>query len=87
MANLMLSLLGALGLIVNALVLWNTRYMDAALGHLRSQGAYDPLASATGENRRDPKGWFGTRPRFEFFSTYMLTSATYCFFVTSAMSI
>jgi len=30
--------LGALGLIVNALVLWNTRYMDAALSHLRSQG-------------------------------------------------
>ena len=31
--------LGALGLVVNALVLWNTRYMDAALSHLRSQGA------------------------------------------------
>ena len=30
--------LGALGLVVNALVLWNTRYMDAALNHLRSQG-------------------------------------------------
>ena len=30
--------LGALGLVVNALVLWNTRYMDAALSHLRSQG-------------------------------------------------
>jgi C4-dicarboxylate-specific signal transduction histidine kinase len=27
-----------LGLVVNALVLWNTRYMDAALNHLRSQG-------------------------------------------------
>jgi TnpA family transposase len=31
--------LGALGLVVNALVLWNTRYMDAALSQLRSQGA------------------------------------------------
>jgi TnpA family transposase len=30
--------LGALGLVVNALVVWNTRYMDAALNHLRSQG-------------------------------------------------
>jgi TnpA family transposase len=30
--------LGALGLVVNALVLWNTRYMDAALNQLRSQG-------------------------------------------------
>ena len=31
--------LGALGLVVNALVLWTTRYMDAALNHLRSAGA------------------------------------------------
>jgi hypothetical protein len=31
--------LGALGLVVTALVLWNTRYMDAALSHLRSQSA------------------------------------------------
>ncbi|MFI5304985.1 MAG: Tn3 family transposase [Nitrospiria bacterium] len=31
--------LGALGLVMNALILWNTRYMDAALNHLRSQGA------------------------------------------------
>ena len=30
--------LGALGLVVNALVLWTTRYMDKALAHLRSQG-------------------------------------------------
>jgi TnpA family transposase len=30
--------LGALGLVVNALILWNTRYMDAALNHLKSQG-------------------------------------------------
>ena len=30
--------LGALGLVVNALVLWTTRYMDAALSHLRGQG-------------------------------------------------
>jgi TnpA family transposase len=30
--------LGALGLVVNVLVLWNTRYMDAALSYLHSQG-------------------------------------------------
>jgi TnpA family transposase len=28
--------LGALGLVVNAVVLWNTRYMDVALNHLRA---------------------------------------------------
>lgn len=27
--------LGALGLVLNAVVLWTTRYMDAALAHLR----------------------------------------------------
>ena len=30
--------LGALGLVVNALVLWTTRYMDPALNHLRATG-------------------------------------------------
>jgi len=30
--------LGALGLVVNAIVLWNTRYQDAALAQLRSTG-------------------------------------------------
>jgi len=30
--------LGALGLVLNALVLWNTRYTDAALTQLRKQG-------------------------------------------------
>ena len=30
--------LGALGLVLNALVLWTTRYMDAALNHLRRTG-------------------------------------------------
>lgn len=29
--------LGALGLVVNAIVLWNTYYMDAALNHLRQE--------------------------------------------------
>ena len=29
---------GALGLVLNAIVLWNTRYMNAALTHLRGQG-------------------------------------------------
>ncbi len=30
--------LGALGLVVNVIVLWNTLYMDASLNHLRNQG-------------------------------------------------
>ena len=30
--------LGALGLVVNAIVLWNTRYGEAVLGHLRGLG-------------------------------------------------
>ena len=30
--------LGALGLVVNALILWNTRYMDAAVNQLKSRG-------------------------------------------------
>lgn len=30
--------LAALGLVLNALILWNTRYMDAALSHLRASG-------------------------------------------------
>ncbi len=30
--------LGALGLVLNMVVLWNTRYLDAALNHLRATG-------------------------------------------------
>jgi len=30
--------LGALGLVLNAVVLWNTRYADAAVAQLRGQG-------------------------------------------------
>ncbi len=30
--------LGALGLVVNAIVLWNTMYMEAALNQLRAEG-------------------------------------------------
>jgi len=30
--------LGALGLVVNAVILWNTIYMDAALSELRAEG-------------------------------------------------
>ena len=30
--------LGALGLVLNAIVLWNTRYMNAAMTHLQEQG-------------------------------------------------
>jgi hypothetical protein len=31
--------LGTLGLVVNAVVLWNTRYLDAALAQVRASGA------------------------------------------------
>jgi hypothetical protein len=31
--------LGALGLVLNAIILWNTRYMDAALTELRDRGS------------------------------------------------
>ena len=37
--------LGALGLVLNVVVLWNTRYLDAALAHLREQG--EPVAEDT----------------------------------------
>lgn len=30
--------MGALGLVTNAVVLWNTIYMQAALDHLRNEG-------------------------------------------------
>jgi TnpA family transposase len=30
--------LGALGIVLNAVTLWNTRYLDAAVGQLRTQG-------------------------------------------------
>jgi hypothetical protein len=30
--------LGALGLVLNCIVLWNTRYMNAALDQLRAEG-------------------------------------------------
>ena len=39
--------LGALGLLLNAIVLWNTRYLDRALNHFLNQGrtiAIDDIA-------------------------------------------
>jgi TnpA family transposase len=36
--------LGVLGLVVNAIVLWNTRYLDAAAARLRAAG--EPIADA-----------------------------------------
>ena len=38
--------LGALGLVLNAVVLWNTRYTDAALGQLRATGDVDGADAA-----------------------------------------
>jgi len=46
--------LGALGLVLNAIVLWNTRYMDAALDQLRSQGNGGALADI---ERLSPLGY------------------------------
>ncbi|WP_410551424.1 Tn3 family transposase [Arthrobacter sp. SIMBA_036] len=34
--------LGALGLVVNAITLWNTRFLDAAVTELRAQGRLVP---------------------------------------------
>ena len=43
--------LGALGLVVNAIVLWNTRYMDAVLSKLQADG--DALRTPMpGDSRR-----------------------------------
>jgi TnpA family transposase len=45
--------LGALGLVVNVLILWTTRYMNAALNHLRDSGyVVDP----NDEKRLSPLG-------------------------------
>lgn len=38
--------LGALGLVLNAVVLWNTRYTEAALTHLRAGGHVDDADAA-----------------------------------------
>lgn len=46
--------LGALGLVTNALVLWNTIYMQAALDHLRQQGE---SVKAEDETRLSPLGY------------------------------
>lgn len=46
--------LGALGLVTNAVVLWNTIYMQAALDHLRQQGE---SVKAEDEARLSPLGY------------------------------
>jgi TnpA family transposase len=46
--------LGALGLVVNAIVLWNTYYMDAALNHLRSE---QMIVNASDVARLSPLGY------------------------------
>jgi TnpA family transposase len=43
--------LGALGLVLNAVVLWNTRYIDAAVAALRSSGY--PVADEDAARLRD----------------------------------
>ena len=60
--------LGALGLVVNAVVLWNTCYMDAALAHLRRDGRG---GEARGRRRGSHRwatststSWGGTRSRW-----------------------
>jgi TnpA family transposase len=57
--------LGALGLVVNALILWTTRYMNAALNHLRASGyVVDP----DDEKRLSPLGskHFHVQGRYHF---------------------
>jgi TnpA family transposase len=67
--------LGALGLVLNAVVLWNTRYTDAAVTQIRSQGhqaadkdaaRLSPLADAhinmLGRNAFTPPPASGLRP-------------------------
>ena len=46
--------MGALGLVVNAICLWNTRYMNLALDDLRAEGCKGhPAASLpTGQTRQ-----------------------------------
>lgn len=46
--------LGALGLVVNAIVLWNTYYMDAAINHLRNQ---DLMINPEDIGRLSPLGY------------------------------
>ena len=46
--------LGALGLVTNALVLWNTIYMEAALDHLRQNGE---IVNPEDEARLSPLGY------------------------------
>jgi len=57
--------LGALGLVVNALILWTTRYMNAALNHLRDSGyVVDP----DDEKRLSPLAskYFHVQGRYHF---------------------
>jgi hypothetical protein len=57
--------LGALGLVLNALILWNTRYMDAALDHLRSS---DVEVKPDDASRLSPLGnaHFNVLGRYQF---------------------
>ena len=57
--------LGALGLVLNALILWNTRYMDAALSHLRASGR---VIKPEDEARLSPLGsdHFNVLGRYDF---------------------
>ena len=45
--------MGALGLVVNVIVLWNTLYMDAALSHLVTRGT---VVKAEDKARLSPLG-------------------------------
>ena len=43
--------LGALGLVVNAVVLWNTRYLDAALAQVRASAWWSSRRTSNGSHR------------------------------------
>ena len=60
--------LGALGLVVNALVLWTTRYMDAALNHLRATGTEvrkEDLARLSPLSHKHFNMWVATTSPFQ----------------------
>jgi TnpA family transposase len=42
---------GAVGLVVNVLVLWHTRFMEAALSHLRATGVQIEPEDVAGSRR------------------------------------
>jgi hypothetical protein len=53
--------LGALGLVLNAVVLWNSRYLDAAVHQLRAQGEDEDVARLSHWSVPISMSWDATR--------------------------